>query len=275
MLALVGLIWGTTFVVIKGTVVDVRPSTFVLVRFAIAALVLVPFLRRDRLLWRAGVELGFLGCVGYAFQAQGLLYTTASRSAFITAVSVVLVPVFAGLIGRRIGLNAWLSALLAFVGVGLLSYDGGVPNKGDLFTLVTAVTYAVYIVRLETYVARFSAASLAAAQVVGLLPFAALWTMSEGFDPRFVATPTAWAAVLYLGVIATALTAFLQTKGQQRVSAPEAAVIYASEPMWAAFFAALVFDERFGPRGWLGAAAIVVAVIVSELPWRPRAGPRD
>jgi drug/metabolite transporter (DMT)-like permease len=273
LLALVALIWGTTFVVIKGTVAAVQPSTFVLVRFSIAALCLLPFLKRDRWLARAGLELGFLGWAGYAFQAQGLLYTSASRSAFITAVSVVLVPVIAGLIGRRVGASAWLSALLAFVGVALLSYDGAAPNRGDVFTIVTAVTYAIYIVRLESYVVRFSASSLAAAQVVGLLPFALVLTLRDGFDPRFVDTPSAWAAVVYLGVVATALTAWMQTLGQRRVSAPEAAVIYSTEPMWAAFFAAMVFGERFGPRGWLGAAGILAAVVVSELPLRRRRQP--
>lgn len=277
LLAVVAVLWGTTFVVIKGTVSSLDPSVIVLARFAIAALVFLPFFKRDRALLVAGLELGFWLWAGYASQAEGLQFTTASRSAFITAINVVLVPVFVGVLGRRVGIVAWISALVAFAGVGLLSFDGGSPNRGDVLTLVTAVTYAVYVLRLEVHARRFRARTIAAAQVAGVLPFALAWVAFDGAQAGLrlpLDEPSAWMSVLYLGLIATALTTWLQTVGQQRVSAPEAAVIYSSEPMWAAAFAAFAFGERLGPRGWIGAAVIVLAVVVSQVPWR-RGGARQ
>lgn len=83
--------------------------------------------------------------MGYATQAIGLQYTSVSRSAFITALNVALVPLLLSLAGRKPG-RLWTAALLAFLGVGLLSYDPNQPplNPGDLWTLSTAFTYALF-----------------------------------------------------------------------------------------------------------------------------------
>lgn len=268
LLAVVTALWGTTFVVIKGTVAEISPAALVLARFAIGAVVLTLLVPRRSLPGRAGLELGFWLWLGYATQAHGLQFTTASRSAFITSVSVVLVPVLAALAGRHVRRTAFASALVAVLGVGLLSFDGAPPNAGDLWTLVTAGSYAVFVLRLEAHAAREHALPLAAAQLWGVVPFAAAMVAVDvvvlgaetGLGSR-VGLP----GVLYLALVATALTTWLQTEGQRRVAAPEAGVLYSMEPVWAALFAALVLGERLGPSGWVGAAAIVGAVLLSQV----------
>jgi len=282
-LALVTALWGTTFVVIKDTVASMSPSVLIVGRFGLAALVLLPLVirERDRDTWRAGLDLGFWLWLGYVTQAQGLVYTSASRSSFITAVSVVLVPVFAGLLGRRMGWPTWLAACLAFVGVGLMSYDGSQPNLGDAWTAVTAVSYAIYILRLEGYARRHEPWSLTVTQLWGVVPFALAWLAAEAtFGHLAVPTDGAvpWLAVAYLALVSTVLTTWLMIVGQQSVSAPEAAVIYSSEPLWASSFAFVLLGERFGPKGVLGGALIIAAILVSQLPelrrYRARAQPR-
>ncbi|GAA6760979.1 DMT family transporter [Thermus oshimai] len=261
-LNLLTLLWGTTFVVVKGAVGEMAPSLLVFLRFLVASLFFLPIaFRLPKGMWGAGLELSFWLLLGYASQAVGLLHTSASRSAFITALNVVLVPLLLGLVGRRLGLPVWLSALLALLGVGLLSYDPKQPplNVGDLWTLLTALTYALYIVRLEVYAKAFPSLPLTAVQVLGTTLLALLWVLWEG--PALHGVP--WGAVLYLGVVATALTTWLQTWGQRYVPAPQAAVLYTLEPVWATLFAFLLLGERLGPSGALGALLVVLATLLA------------
>ncbi len=260
-LVLLTLIWGSSFAVIRGAVASFPPSLLVFLRFLVAALLFVPWLVRRRGWGLAGLELGFWLVLGYGTQAVGLATTTAGRSAFITALSVVLVPVFAGALGRAVPRRVWLGAALAFAGVGLLTYDGAPPNRGDLWTLGTAVTYAILILRLEDYARRLSVGRLTLAQIFGVLAWSALWVAID--RPAPAAVP--WPAVVYLGVVATALATWLISLGQSRVSAAEAAVIYALEPVWAAIFAYLLLGEALGPRGLLGGGLVLAATLYSQL----------
>ncbi|WP_456411416.1 DMT family transporter [Oceanithermus sp.] len=263
-LTLVTLIWGSTFVVVKGALEDFPPSLLMLLRFAVGAVFFLPVWRRARRAWWAGFDLGFWAALGYATQTIGLLYTTAGRSAFITALSVVLVPIFAGFLGRRVATWVWVGAAFSFVGVGLLAYDGSPPNAGDLWTLATSVTYAIYILRLERHTLRHDALALTLTQLVWLTVLVGGWAWVSGDLAALGSLEVPWGAVLYLGVAATALTTWLMALGQRSVPAPEAAVVYSMEPVWAAIFAYFVLGEVLGLRGWLGGALIVLAILLVQ-----------
>ncbi len=262
LLVLLTVIWGSSFVVIREAVAGFPPSLLVFLRFLVAALVFLPWLGAGRGVVLAGLELGFWLVVGYGTQAVGLVYTTAGRSAFITALSVVLVPVFARLLGgRRVPLRVWAGAALALLGVGLLTFEGGPPNAGDLWTLLTALSYAIFILRLEDYARLLGVGRLTVAQILGVLLWAGLWAGLE--RPEVSAVP--WPAIFYLGLVATALATWLISLGQSRVSAAEAAVIYALEPVWAALFASLFLGEALGFQGILGAGLVLFAILYSQL----------
>ncbi len=262
MLWVVTALWGSTFVAIKLAVGDVAPSVVILGRFLLAALVFLPWVRPERRLLLTGLELGFWLCAGYATQTVGLQYTTASQSAFITVLNVILVPLLAAAFGQRVRWPVWAAAALAIAGVGLLT--GGVThlNVGDAWTLLCALTYAIYVLRLERSAGRFPLLPLTAAQLWGVVVFALLWT---GYArPAFSHVP--WLLLCYLGLATTALTTLLQTWGQRWVSAPEAAIIYSLEPVWAAGFAFAILGERLDTVGLSGAALIVVATLLSQWP---------
>lgn len=269
LLTLATVLWGSTFVVVKQTVDSIPPSVLILVRFALAAVFFVPFLQRDRKLVQAGLELSIWLGMGYATQTIALQYTTASRCAFISALYVIFLPLLLGSLGRRVSLAIACSAVLALVGVGLLSYDGSNPNIGDMWSLATAVSWTLYIWRMETYATRFNSLSLTATQVWGLVGFALIWVLVSHplwLNPVILVPQLPWQPVLYLGVVATALTVWMQTWGQSLVSAPLAAIIYTQEPIWASAFAYLILSEVLGMRGVVGAGFIVAAVLVSQLP---------
>lgn len=263
-LVLVTLLWGSTFVVVKGAIAQIHPAWLCLVRFGISSLCVLPWLKWQWLSLRIGLELGFWLILGYGSQSIGLEYTSASRSAFITSLNAVLLPLLLGLLGHPVQRRQWWAVGLAVTGVGLLSHDGSAPNLGDLWTLGTASSYSVYIWRLEHYSHRLSSPALAAAQVWGTTGFAVLWALAspqavpnwQGLD---------WGSLLYLSTLATALTIWLQSWGQRRVSAVEASILFTLEPLWAALFAFWLLGERFGVPGWLGAGLIVAAMLFSQV----------
>jgi drug/metabolite transporter (DMT)-like permease len=165
----------------------------------------------------------------------------------------------------------WVAAALALAGTAVLSYDRAPPNLGDLWTLVTAVTYAVYILRLEPLANRFGALPLTAVQLWVVAALSAGWVAAEGHAIAVMDWKPV-AAVLYLALVTTALTTWLQAIGQRTVPAAQAALLYTLEPVWAVAFAWLVVREGLGVRGWAGAAAILGGAVVSQWPALRRAG---
>jgi drug/metabolite transporter (DMT)-like permease len=257
-------IWGTTFVVTKRSLNGQFPaSTLVFARFLVAGVIFLPFLRRGRKLWLAAIELGVLLWLGFALQTIGLRYTSATRSAFLTSMHVILVPAFSGLLGRSARPLIWLAAAMALLGCGLLSHDGSPPNIGDLWTAMCAVTWAIYIARLEAFAQALPSKQLTAAHLWVVVALGAVWVW-QAHEPIGGNVP--WFAIFYLGIAATAGTTWLQTVGQRWVSAPQAAVLYTLEPVWAAVFAWIILHERLGPRGWIGATLILSAAALTALP---------
>jgi drug/metabolite transporter (DMT)-like permease len=263
------MLWGSAFWVTKQVLEETPASVLTLFRFAIAALCFLPFMSRNPQLLRAGLELGLWGVLGYATQTIGLESTSVNRSAFITSLYVILIPLFTWMLGRRLGWLTWLSAVLAFLGVGLLSYDGSPPSPGDYWTLATAVFYALYVWRLEAYALVFQSIDLAGAQLVAGAAIALPWVLATYPDQLSLRawSNLPWVALLYLAVLCTACTTWMQTWGQQRISAIQASVILTLEPLWAALFAFLFLGEILGLQGYLGAVTIIFAMLISQLSW--------
>lgn len=150
LLNLMTFIMATNWVVVKdaGTVMD--PLEFTALRFTIAAVAFFPFFKDIKNVKKevvvAGAELGFWFAMGYLTQALGLMTTDASRASFLSAFTVILVPVLAGLAGRGISMQTWTAAGLALLGTGLLEEGGGsVPGIGDALNLLSAALFAVQV----------------------------------------------------------------------------------------------------------------------------------
>jgi drug/metabolite transporter (DMT)-like permease len=172
-----------------------------------------------------------------------------------------------------------MAAALALIGTALLCNDGvQPPNAGDGWTLVTAATYGVYIIRLERFTSRFPSMPLTATQLWAVAVFSAVWAGADvGFASgheagwaglrRLGSLPKeTWIEVAYLGIAATALTTWLQAIGQKSVSGPQASLLYTLEPVWAAMFAWIGSGEGFGRAGWAGAGLILAAAMASQWP---------
>jgi len=264
LLVLVTLIWGTTFVGVKETVRVVPVPLLLAVRFTVGALILAPFGLRKEVL-KVGTGLGVLLFVSFAFQSIGLQYTGASRAAFITGLSVVMVPLFAaGIFRRRVSIRVAAAAVLATAGLALLCFDLEPPNRGDLWVLACAVLFAFYVVALEAPVRRHGAGRLSLVQLGSVAILAWIWS-APYFPVLATLDRRSWLTLLYLGIAATGLTTLLQGLGQKIVSAPVAAVTFTLEPVFAACFAFLLLGEQPGARGWVGSALILGAMLLAAL----------
>jgi len=272
-LVIVVLVWGTTFPAMKDLTATFSPVWIILVRFALATLILSPFLwraRRADLL--SGMLLGLVLFFCYLFQVEGLALTSSNRNAFITGLNVLVVPLL-GVLGGRLPERRIVAALLlALAGLAALCWDGGAWGSGDTLALMGALCFGVYVKIMEIRTRRaVRLLSVTAAQIgtvavcatAWLLvrevpPCAAYWTDIGGHLARY------WPNFAYLGVVCTAAIISMQAWGQSRTSANEAAVIYAFEPGAAAFFGFFWLGEAMSGRGWLGAALLISGMIVSQ-----------
>jgi drug/metabolite transporter (DMT)-like permease len=297
-LVLTTLIWGSTFIVAKDILVRWSPLAYLACRFTLAAVALSLLFGREMWrarggVWRAGVVLGLLVGGGYALQAAGQVYTTASKSAFMTGLTTPLVPFVAYVMLRaRPSVENLVGVVLASVGGALILLPAGgaeAVNEGDLLTLAATAIFAAHITLMSRYARRYEVRQLTVLQIVtASFMFLSVWAGAHGGAavvgadalPQFLARETAplvWDArvgvqLVYLAFVGTLVTFFLWTWGQARMSATHAAIIFSLEPVFATVFAVAArgAGEGLGGRGLVGAALVLTGVVVSELRWTGR-----
>jgi len=279
----VSAIWGSTFVVVKRALDDASPLTFISLRFLLGAIALGFLFRKEIRPIRTadilpGAILGLFLGTGFALQTIGLLYTTPSRSAFLTGLYVVGVPLIAAALRLR-GLNLASIAGVLLALSGLYVMTGGEAGeaaggfgRGEALTVLCALCFAAHIVGVDVYARRHSVRRIAFWQVAaaGVLsvPFALL-----AETPRITPTAGLAGAILVTGLGGTALAIAVQNAVQARTTPTHAAIIFASEPVFAAITSFLVEGERLSTAATLGASLILAGMLASELPAaRARAG---
>lgn len=272
------LIWGSTFVLNKKALLSVSPLFFNAVRMSLAAVLLALFYRRHLIrltrpaLW-AGVNVGIFLFLGYAFQTTGLHLTTPSRSAFLTGVSTVLVPLLLIIIWKA-HINPWraIGILTAFLGLFFMTVPPGRQaiadfanvNLGDLLTIACAFGFAFQIILIGRASQRFPFEQMAVLQMVtaALLTAIAAPVLEQ---PHLQLSATVVTAILVTGILGTAVAFTVQAWAQQFTPATHAALIFTLEPVFAWLTSFVVLNERLGMRAGVGALLILAGVLVSEL----------
>lgn len=280
------LLWGVSFVVVKGALQDITPCAFAAIRFGIAALALAPFARLGRPWSRTellgGALLGLQLGGGFLAQTAGLVWTTPSRSAFIVAISSVLAPVFAAVVLRERPRWPLVVALaLATLGLYWLTDPGGVTgglNRGDALTLITALLFGGQIVAIAALSRRFDAVRLVWMQVVVTAAMGGLGALVLE-RPRVHWTPAVAAAIAFTAVGATAVALWLQIVAQRYMSSARAALLFCFETLFAATTSWLVLGERLSGLQWLGGGLILGGMVLAEVKPQPAPvevpGPHD
>jgi len=279
-LALLGAsaIWGSTFVLVKRALDDASPAAFLTARFALAAIVLAVIFRRRLLPFRldtalAGILLGVLLAAGFILQTWGLARTTPSRSAFLTGLAVVIVPLMAAILRiRRPTAAGILGSILATGGLYLLAISpargtyGDAPQGiglGEVLTILCSVVFASHIIGVDILGRRHDPGSLVSYQIAAaaiLLAPMALFAET----PRLSPTPLLLGAILTCALFSTALTFWIQNSMQPRTTPTRAAIILASEPVFAAATSFVIERERLSMGAVAGAALILCGMLAAE-----------
>ncbi len=264
-------IWGSTFTLVKGALQDASPLLFLTLRFGVALLALAVAFRLKgaplpaRLPLKGGTLAGLALFGGYLFQTAGLRFTTPARSAFLTGLFIVFVPALLGLARRRLPQSHELAGVaVAATGLYFLVSPAAFDEvaRGDLLTVVCALSYAVHIILLG----RFSSAdvhvlTLLQIGVVFLASAASFWWAEDAY---YRSSIRLWAAVIITGVLATAVAFFVQTWAQRMISPARTACIFTLEPVFAWVTSFLVLGERLSPKAVLGAGLILAGVLLVE-----------
>ncbi|MEA5449626.1 DMT family transporter [Leptolyngbya sp. CCNP1308] len=265
LLLLITVIWGTSFPVLKDTLGSVHPAVLIAVRYSIAAIALLPWLRRvSRQLLRDGALLGAILFAETACALTGLDTISASRSAFIIGLNVIVVPFLGVLMGKQLSRRVLAAAGLAAMGMGAMSWDGGGLSLGDALTLASAVGIAVYIVLLGAIAPRHPSLSLAAVQIWTVVGLGAIWALPEVLH-QGLGVSDRIPELVYLGLVVTIGPLWGQAAGQRWVPAHEAALLYTLEPVFATGFSIVLLGEGLNLNGAIGAACILAATVVSRV----------
>jgi drug/metabolite transporter (DMT)-like permease len=263
-------IWGGTFPIVKVGMHHVSPVFLIGIRFAISAgVVALLFHRRIFPLtslqtYRGGL-LGLFLFLGFVAQNIGLTITTASKSAFITGMMVLFVPLLQVVIERRAPkLGNILGVAIVTGGLWLLtSPEGSGLNAGDALTLLCALVFAIYIVYLDVVSREMSTLQLVFVQTSSVALFS-LAAMALFETPLLAVNPTSIGALLYLTFLATLLTTFVQTRYQKDTTPTRAVIIFSIEPVIASVAAYLLLNEHLGALGILGGVLIIGGILLSE-----------
>ncbi len=264
-LLLTTIIWGATFPATKAALEQIAPLSFLLLRFLVGTVLVllwcVVYRRRlhyDRAVLQASAVTTIFLFLGYLLQTVGLRHTSASNSAFLTALYVIFVPMILMRIDRRVV----LATAIAMSGLWLLIKPDTSMNLGDLMTLGCAVAFAGHIVCLERFTRQVDVPSLFVWQMVAMtvLFLPAPWWEEM---PLSAFSPT---TVLLVGLGVTGILATLafavQIWAQQLVPAQQVALLFSSEPVYAAWLSWYFLGETLDIQGWIGSALIVLAVVI-------------
>ncbi|MBR0400267.1 MAG: DMT family transporter [Mogibacterium sp.] len=298
-LLLTAVLWGTGFISQKIGLDYLPPLSFNSIRELMAVLVLGPLalraLRRSRYLsadqdqqalsdggfrpaatraqiqrrrlrlLAAGVICGFCLFTGSATQQIGLMTVSAGKSGFISAVYIVLVPVFSIILGDRVSRRAVFCVVMAMFGFAVMSLSGGLERAtpGDWLTLVSAAGFAAQIVAVNYFLDKDNAIMISALQMFFAGAFGlALALITE--DPTLHAVWLAMPVLLYQTIVPTALGYTFQIVGQKYTDPSTAALIMSTEAVFAAIFGALILGEMMSVREIAGSAIIFAATIIGQ-----------
>ena len=302
LLFLTAVVWGVAFVAQSVGMDYVGPFTFNCVRCLIGAAVLVPCIwfldrwkqRQDgvqngalnhrsvnasgkmteersetrRMLLTGGICCGLALFVASNLQQIGIQYTTVGKAGFITALYIVMVPVFGIFLKKRAGIRVWISVALAVAGLYLLCItDRLALGKGDILVLLCAVVFAIHILIVDHFSAKTDGVRMSCIQflVCGLLSGVGMLLTEH---PEISLILQAWQPILYAGVFSCGVGYTLQIVGQKGTDPTVASLILSLESVVSVLAGWLLLGQRLSVRELGGCALMFAAILLAQLPER-------
>jgi drug/metabolite transporter (DMT)-like permease len=269
---MIAIIWGATFLMVKGAVENFPVFSFLAVRFAIASVALL------LLTWRtlrtvprkwviAGLLTGLVNFAGFALQTYGLQTIAPGRAAFITGLYGALVPLMLVLIGKgKITRVMWMAIGLSVMGLMFLFWHDLTFNfsTGDLLVILCAFAFAIQIVMVGLFSKELDPRPMATLQALSC--FGAALALAVVTDHPMPAIPLeTLGAAAFTGVLGTALALLVQTWAQRHTPTSHAALILCTEPVWGAVASVTLFGEVFTPLATVGCVLMLISMVAPDL----------
>lgn len=271
LLLITAFIWGSAFVAQSVGTGYVGPWTFTCVRNIIASIALYPvvwYLTKDQKqkddTLKAGILCGILLFSASILQQIGIAYTTAGKAGFITALYVVLVPLFASFLGQKITKRVWFAVFLAMIGFYLLSIHGTFQlSKGDFLILLCAFLFAFHILTIDHFQnvkpVKVAWIQFLVCAILGFIP------MMVFEKPTFEIFNQGKYPILYAGLLSSSIGYTLQIIGQKNVNPTTATLILSLEAVFAVICGAIYLHEMLSLRELVGCILVFIGILLVQL----------
>ncbi|MBE6714422.1 MAG: DMT family transporter [Ruminococcaceae bacterium] len=290
MLLVAALLWGTTFVAQSEGMDHMGPLTYQALRSILGGLFLLPiialstsFKKKHKLYtppsreekkktFLVGVLCGIVLTVAALLQQYGIaLGTESDKAGFITALYIVLVPIFGLFLKKRVHPTVWAAVAIAVFGLYFLCIQGDFSVLPcDMVTLCCAVVFALHIITIDNLAIKLNGVAISTIQFftsavisgIGMLIFE---------SPSLSSILSGWVSVAYAGILSSGVAYTLQILGQQRTDPTVASILMSLESLFAVL-GTIVFTAAMGApslptaREWIGCALMFCAIILTQLP---------
>lgn len=282
LLVLTALIWGMAFVAQSVGMNYIGPFTFNCIRSIMGGLVLIPcilfFDKREKgeakqekkedtkTLLIGGICCGLALCIASNLQQIGIKYTTVGKAGFITALYIVLVPIFGIFLRKKVSGRVWLSVAISVVGLYLLCItDEFRIGKGDFFVLLCALVFTIHILVIDYFSPKVDGIKLSCIQflVAGILSGVPM-LISE--KPSISTILAAWAPLLYAGIMSCGVGYTLQIVAQKDADPTIASLILSLESVFSVLAGWLILGQTLAGKEIVGCVLMFAAIILAQLP---------
>jgi drug/metabolite transporter (DMT)-like permease len=278
-LLLAAAIWGFAFVAQRKGAEYLGPYAFNALRFSIGALSLIPIYALTRnnktnehFEWRkaikSGIYLGIVLLIASTFQQIGMSYTEASKAGFITSLYVILVPVFGLFIYRKITKTLWSGAIIAMLGLYLLSVrEGFSVELGDSLLLGSAAFFALHMLMIGTFAPKHNIFLLSIFQfsTTAIISLIAAIYFEEIDWPSI---KLAIVPIVYAGLFSVGIAFTLQSYAQKKAHPAHAAIIFSFESVFALIGGWLILNEVIDLRAGIGGLFMLTGIIISQIDFK-------
>lgn len=286
LLVLTAFIWGVAFVAQSEGMNYVGGFTFNASRFLVGGVVLIPCIfllnhlnsdqrisitrrgaaRRRRTGVIGGICCGFCLCLASSLQQFGIAHTTVGKAGFITALYIIIVPVFGLFLRKRVGINVWVSVAVAAVGMYLLCItEGFAIGRGDFLVFLCAICFAVHILVIDYFSPKADGVLISCVQffTAGVISSVMMFIFEK---PSWGDVTAAWMPILYAGVMSCGVAYTLQVVAQKDVEPTIASLIMSLESVFSVLAGWVLLGQHLSLRELGGCALVFGAIILAQLP---------
>lgn len=286
LLVLAAMIWGAAFVAQSAGMEYVGPFTFQAIRCLLGCLVLLPVIAlmdkkgnpakptspaQRKELWTAGGLCGIFLFIACSLQQLGLMYVTPGgftpgKSGFITALYIILVPIFGVFLGKKLSVWVGCSVVLGIAGLYLLCGGGTFSlGTGELLTLGCALAFSFHILTIDRLCGKVDAIRLSSLQFLVCSILSAV-CMAIWETPSWDAILRCWLPIAYTGILSAGAGYTLQIIAQAHTEPTVASLLMSLESVFSVIFTWIILGQGLSGIEWLGCGLVFGGVILAQLP---------